>query len=119
MVTEAIHSTAFNEVFHGTLVDFAFSHSLQKIFQRFERAAFLASGNHIAYQTYTNIFNSSQAKADSIPFYGKLSIGMVHIRRQHRNAHILTLGNIAGDLHGRVQHRCHQCRHVLSGIMAL
>ena len=46
-------------------------------------------------------------------------LGMVDIRRQDGNTHVLTLSNITGNFSGRIQHRGHQRRHVLPGIMAL
>ena len=118
MVTKAIQRAAFDEVFHGTLVQFALAHPLQEILHGAEGAAFPALGRHAADQTATHIFHCAHTKADGLALHAEMVLRMVHIRGQHRNAQFLTFGNVAGDLGGRVQHRGHQRRHILPGIVA-
>ena len=118
-MTEAVHRATLNEIFHGPLVQLALTHSLQEILQRTEWSALIALSNHIANQTMAYIFDGTKTKSNGIPLYGKGVIGMVDIRGQNRDTKLFTLGNVPGDLSGRVQHRGHQRRHILPGIVAL
>ena len=65
----------------------------------------------------SHVFDCPQSESDPVAFHAEVILGSVDIRRQHGDAQLLALGNIAGDLAGRVQHRCHQRRHVLPGIV--
>ena len=100
VVTKAIHCAALNKVFHGTLVQFALPHPLDKIFQGFERTTFVTFLYHGANQAPSNVLHSAKAKADGIAFYRKVIFRVVDIRWKCGNSQLFTLSNIAGDLRG-------------------
>ena len=96
MVAEAVHGAAFDEVFHGPLVDLV-PHTLGEVLQGFKGTALFPLGAHSTDKAVTHILHSAQTEADGITVHGELVLGVVHIRRQDRNTHILALCDIAGD----------------------
>ena len=119
MVAEAVRRAALDEVFHSPLVQLPFPHPLDEVLQGLEGAAFLPLFHHGADETPAYVFHRAQAEADGIALHGEVILGMVQIRGQHGNAQLLALGNVARNFSGGVQHRGHQCRHILPGIVAL
>ena len=118
MIAKAVHGTALDKVFNGPLVQLSFSHPLQKFFQRPEGAALIAFADHGSDQPMTHILHSSQAESNRVPLYHKMVVGMVDIRGQGLNPHLLAFGNIPRDLLRGIQHRGHQGSHILPGIVA-
>ena len=118
MAAKAIHSAAFDKVFHGPLVQFPFPHPLKEILQGFEGAALLALADHGPNQAVADVLHRTETKADRIALHHKVVIGVVDIRGQHRDIQFLTFGDVTGYFGGRIQHGGHQRRHILLGIVA-
>ena len=119
MAAKAVHGTALDKVFHRPLVQLALPHPFQKILQITERAALGALRHHGTNQAVTHAFHRPQAKADAVSLHGKMVFRVVDVRRQCLDANLLALGNITGNLLRRVQHRGHQRRHILPGVVTL
>ena len=119
MVAEAVRRAALDEVFHGPLVELPLPHALDEVFQRLEGAALLPLFHHGANQADSYIFHRAKAEADGVALHGEVVLGVVQIRGQDGNPQFFTFRDISGNFRGGVQHRGHQGRHILPGIVAL
>ena len=116
---KAVARAALDEIFKRTLVEIGAVHSPAEVLKTGERPVFRPLLHDLLDKASPDVFDGGKPEADTVRTDGEMVAGGVEIRRQDGNAHHLALGNILGDLHGAVEHRGHQRRHILPRIIAL
>ena len=93
--------------------------SLDKIFERAERAARLPLPHNLLAHAGADRADCREAEADAVPRDREHRLPVVHIRRQNRNAHLAADQNVLGNLVAVVNDRSHERRHEFLRVVVL
>lgn len=100
-------------------VEFAVIHALAEILERGKQAVRFPLLNKLLHKRASHTLDGCQTEADILARNRKLVIGLVYVRREHRDAHITRRLNILGDLIRNIQNARQQRRQIFSRVMAL
>ena len=118
VVVHGIERACLDETFKGSAIEFAVVHALAEILERGKQAVRLPLLNKLLHKRASHTLDGCQTEADIIARNRKLVIGLVYVRREHRDAHITRRLNILGDLIRNIQNARQQRRQVFSRVVA-
>ena len=119
VVVHGIERACLDETFKGSAIEFAVVHALAEILERGKQAVRLSLLDKLLHKRASHTLDGCQTEADILARNRKLVIGLVYVRRKHRDTHITRRLNILGDLIRNIQNARQQRRQILARIVAL
>ena len=119
VVVHGIERACLDETFKGSAIEFAVVHALAEILERGKQAVRLSLLDKLLHKRASHTLDGCQTEADILARNRKLVIGLVYVRRKHRDTHITRRLNILGDLIRNIQNARQQRRQIFSRVMAL
>ena len=118
-VAQVVESARLDERFDGALIAHLQRHLLQEVVEGLVASLLLAGGNHAFDHVRAHVTNRAHTEADIVTDRGEGQGGLVHIRREHGNAHGAALVQVQRELVLVIAHAGQQRSHVFLRVMRL
>ena len=108
---QTVQSAGLNQAFHSLLIDLADFHIIDKLENVFGQTFFGSGADNGIDSPFSHILDAQKSETNPAVLYGEFLLAAVDTRRQHFNAHLLTVADIFCNGFGVSHDAGHQRRH--------